>query len=219
MTPSTVTGSNWTISTAPATSATSTRTTATRMVDMTAVCLEPYHEHSHPLMMTVAEAVAIVDGGSTIVSGTYVVPPAMTGTFATPIGTRLVGNMFETYAQRRFYLDTDSMQAASTDGTGSLAYKLPPAPGSELHHEVIVRRAGLGTQVVARRLPYTTQVGFDVGAQLIQWVTTASFAPATRTLSWTTEAGVFLARDNIGTVDWLALPADVDSFSMSFATF
>ena len=29
---------------------------------MTAVCLEPYHEHSHPIMMTVDHAVALVDG-------------------------------------------------------------------------------------------------------------------------------------------------------------
>ncbi len=29
---------------------------------MTAVCLEPYHEHSHPIMMAVDRAVALVDG-------------------------------------------------------------------------------------------------------------------------------------------------------------
>lgn len=33
-----------------------------RLSEMTAVCLEPYHEHSHPLMMTVKRAVSIVDG-------------------------------------------------------------------------------------------------------------------------------------------------------------
>lgn len=34
----------------------------TRLEDMTAVCLDPYHEHAHPLMMTVKDAIAIVDG-------------------------------------------------------------------------------------------------------------------------------------------------------------
>lgn len=34
----------------------------TRLGDMTAVCLEPYHEHAHPLMLSVKDAVAIVDG-------------------------------------------------------------------------------------------------------------------------------------------------------------
>lgn len=33
-----------------------------RLDDMTAVCLEPYHMHSHPLMLTVKDAVAMVDG-------------------------------------------------------------------------------------------------------------------------------------------------------------
>ena len=33
-----------------------------RLDDMTAVCLEPYHVHSHPIMLGVKEAVARVDG-------------------------------------------------------------------------------------------------------------------------------------------------------------
>lgn len=38
------------------------KTERVRLDDMTAVCLEPYHEHAHPLMLSVKEAVAIVDG-------------------------------------------------------------------------------------------------------------------------------------------------------------
>lgn len=33
-----------------------------RLDDMTAVCLEPYHVHSHPIMLDVKAAVALVDG-------------------------------------------------------------------------------------------------------------------------------------------------------------
>lgn len=33
-----------------------------RLMDMTAVCLEPYHEHAHPQMMAVERAVGVVDG-------------------------------------------------------------------------------------------------------------------------------------------------------------
>jgi hypothetical protein len=35
-----------------------------RLEEMTAVCLEPYHEHSHPLMMPVARAKQLLLEGS-----------------------------------------------------------------------------------------------------------------------------------------------------------
>lgn len=134
---------------------------------------------------------AIANNGTIAFTGTWTPAPLFQANFTgLPNNTSLSGVLTETYGQERYFDDSDSTRTYSTNGTATLVYRLPPAPGSELHEEVTAYlSSGVGNEVFGRRLAYGDPVGFDLGPALVPNIVTTSYDAATNTVHWTTEPG------------------------------
>jgi hypothetical protein len=131
----------------------------------------------------------VSDGGTIAFTGSWTPVQSFLASYTgLPNNTTLIGTLAETYGQERYFDSSASMSSFSTNGSGALAFALPPAVGSELHEQVDAYM-NAGNQSVGRRLAYTDPTGFDLGAALAPNITTASFNATASTLSWTTEAG------------------------------
>jgi hypothetical protein len=194
---------------------------AGKTFDVYVARISTFNYDVHGYLMATAQTAN--DGGSITVTGTWSDnTQPLEGTYAVPTGTRISGLLSATYDTRDYDGDDVSMSGYTTSPTASLSYRLLPAPGSQLLHEVELERMGqVQKQIVGRRFPYATQVGFDITSSLTTWIASASFDKASRTLTWSTEttqaadvvrANFAYNRSATQDVRWLVIaPGDVTS--------
>ena len=153
--------------------------------DATAVAFLNFHVASY---MTLTNQ-TVHDGGTLAFTGTWTPAPViLANDTGLPNNTFLLGTLTQTYNQERFFDDEADTRGPSTTGSASLAYQLPPAPGSELHEELQVD-FDAANEVIGRRIASTDDVSFDMSADIAPAITSVNYDAPSQTVSWATAAG------------------------------